>query len=384
MDKFGSPPRAGWSPLTDPMATEGLVMKPSRSSRRLRTPSLAPERLEDRQMMTGGVGSTFAIIPATIATAGGHVSVSFSLNPSLFTNKGHKPFLLGVDVAPNTNSTANPIIRSVTTPTGKTLGVTHSNFDPTVKRSGVQGTTTLSSAALVTIPVLGPKTAKSFTYKVNVDGLGKTSGSILLGFYLPGDADGSGVVNQADLNAIKYAMNTSASDTTGKYSFDADTNRNGMVTMQDFQLATKNLGIGTTVSPVISANVSPSQMVDPQKRITNKPTVTITGSATPAATITYSELGITPVTVTADKTGNYSITVPLLTGSNTFSVSTTDAFYQKISGAINPITYNPGAVAPTSAATTTTIATTSPTSTTTPPSAATPTNPTVPTTTHTA
>ena len=330
-------------------------MNPSRPTpRRTRTPSLATERLEDRQMLTGGVGSTFAIIPATISKAGGQVSVSFSLNPSLFTDKGNKPFVLGLDVAPNTNSTANPIIKSVTTPTGQTLNVTHSNFDPNVKRTGVQGTSKLSSAALVTIPGFEPKTAKSFIYKVNVAGLAKTSGSILVGFYLPGDADGSGVVNQADINAIKYAKNTNASDTTGKYSFDADTNRDGMINAQDLTIAQKNLGIGTTVSPVISANVAPAMMVDPTNRITNLSTVTITGAATPSATVIYSETGESPVTTTADKSGNYSVNVPLLTGSNTYNVSTTDAFKQVITGSINAITYNPGATAPTVTAPTST------------------------------
>ena len=315
-------------------------MKPSRPTRRLRTPSLAPERLEDRQMMTGGVGSTFAIIPATISKAGGSVSVSFSLNPSLFTDKGNKPFILGLDVAPNTNSSANPMLKSVTTPTGQTLSVTHSAFDPKVKRSGVEGSSALTSAALVTIPGLPTKSSKSDIYKVNVQALGKTSGAILVGFYLPGDADGNGAVNSADINAIKYAMNSNATDTTGKYSFDADANRDGMVTSQDLAIAQKNLGIGTTVSPVISANVAPSMMVDPNNRITNLSNVTVTGAATPGATVTYSETGETAVSTTADSTGNYSINIPLLTGSNTYSVSTSDAFKQVISGSINAITYN--------------------------------------------
>jgi Dockerin type I domain len=325
-------------------------MKPSRPTRRVRTPSLATERLEDRQMLTGGVGSTFAIIPATISKAGGQVAVSFALNPSLFTDKGNKPFVLGIDVAPNTNSTANPIIRSVTTPTGQTLSVTHANFDQKVKRTGVQGTSSLTTAALVNIPGLPAKTATSFTYKVNVQGLSKTSGSVLVGFYLPGDADGSGVVNQADINAIKYAMNTNAGQSNSKYSFDADSNRDGMVTMQDLSIAQKNLGIGTTVSPVISANVAPSMMVDPTNRITNLSHVTVTGAATPNSTITYSETGVSPIAATADKSGNYSINLPLLTGSNTYNVATTDAFDQKISGSINAITYNPTAVAPTAPA----------------------------------
>ena len=340
-------------------------MNPSRPDRKPRTPSLAPEQLENRQMLTGGVGSTFAIIPATISKAGGQVSVSFTMNSTLFKDPGNKPFILGIDVAPNTSSTVNPQITSVTTPTGQKLNATHATFDPKVTRTGVQGSGKLSTAALVTIPGLPAKGAKSTTYKVNVTGLDKTSGNLLLGFYLPGDADGSGTVDTADLNAIRYAMNTDASDTTGKYSFDADTNRDGMINKQDLTIATKNLGVSTTVSPVISANVSPSQMVDPTNRITNLKTVTITGATTPNATIAYSETGEPAVNTTADKTGNYSVTLPLLTGINTYNVTTTDAFHQTITGSINSITYNPAAVAPTTSTTSTT-ATTSTTTTATP------------------
>lgn len=328
-------------------------MKSSRPNRRRPAASLAPEMLETRQMLTGGVGSTFAIIPGTISTTNGHTSVSFNINPALFTDPGNKPFLLGLDIAPGTNSTVNPVINSVTTPTGKTLSVSHSVYDPAVKRTGVEATSKYSTAALVTIPGLQAKTTKSFTYKVNVSAVQQTSGAVLVGFYLPGDADGLGMINQSDINAIKYAMNTNAADTTGKYSFDADANRDGQINQQDLAIATKNLGVGTTVSPVISANVAPSEMTDPTNRITNLNKVTITGAATPNATITYSETGELPVSTTSNSLGNYTITIPLLTGANTYNVTTADAFGQSIQGAINSITYNPSAVAVSSTASTT-------------------------------
>ena len=332
-------------------------MNPSQPKRKPRTATIAAEPLETRQMLTGGVGSTFAIIPATISKAGGTASVSFTLNPAYFTDPGHKSFTLGLDIAPGTNSTVNPVIRSVTTPTGKVLNVTHASFATSVKRTGVQSSNPQSTAALVTIPGLPAATAKSMVYKVNVAGLQKTSGAVLVGFYLPGDADGSGTVNQADLNAIKYALKTSASDSTGKYSFDADTNRNGTINAQDLAIATRNLGVGTTVSPVISANVSPSQMVDPTHRVTNMNHVIVTGAATPGSSIAYTETGNLPISTVTDKAGNYAVNLLLLTGANSYSVKTSEAFNQKISGTINTITYAPGAVAPTTpaaAATTTT------------------------------
>ena len=333
-------------------------MKSPRPNRKRRTPSFAPELLETRQMLTGGVGSTFAIIPGTITKTNGQVSVSFNLNPAYFTDPGNKPFQLGLDVAAGTNSTVNPVIQSVTTPAGKTLSVSHAIYDPAVKRTGVEATNKDSTAVLVTIPGLGSKTAKSFTYKVNVGAVQQTSGQVLVGFYLPGDANGVGTVNQSDINAIKYAMNTNATQTNTKYTFDADANRDGQINSKDLAIATKDLGVGTTVSPVISANVAPSELADPTNRISNVNNVAITGATTPNATITYAETGVPSIVATADKLGNYTITVPLLTGSNTYNVTTTDGFGQSITGTINSITYNPAAVpvSSTAAAPTATVA----------------------------
>ncbi len=354
----------GAAPLNESLAKEGPTMNPSQTNpRRPRTPALAPERLEGRDLMTGGVGSTFAIIPATISQAGGHATVSFNLDPKLFTDPGNKPFVLGVDVAANQGSKANPVIRSVTTPTGKVLGVTHSPFDSHVTRTGSGVANKMSSASLVTIPGLPPAGSKSFTYKVNVDALDKTSGTILLGFYLPGDATGGGVVNQASLNAIKYGLNTNANDTTGKYSFDADTNRDGAINQQDLNVAQKNFGIGTTVSPVISANLDPASVTDAKNRISTNSVVHVTGTSTPNASVTYSETGQVPVTAISDAKGNYSIMLKLTTGKNTFNVVATDSFNQKITGSINSITYTPDlppvlATVPTTPAATTTTTTT--------------------------
>ena len=70
-------------------------------------------------------------------------------------------------------------------------------------------------------------------------------------------------------------------------------------------------------------------------------TAHFTGTATPGATITYTETAnkVPATTTTADATGNYSIIVPLATGTNTFKVVSTDAFGQTISGTLAPVTY---------------------------------------------
>ncbi len=312
--------------------------------RRPRSPSLSTEILETRQMLTGGVGSTFAILPATISTAGGHTTVAFTLDPKLFT-MGKKPFVLGIDVAPASTGTTNPMVKSVTTSTGKSLAVSHSTFDPKVTRTGVMSDSKLSSAALVTIPGhSGKSSTKTEVYKVNVTGLDHSSGNVLVGFYMPGDAAGTGTVNQADVNAVQFALNSNANDTTGKYNFDADANRDGQIDKKDVAIVKQNLGISTKVSPVISADLSPTGIADPKNRISAVPNVVVTGTATPGANIVYSAPNVPSQTVTADATtGSYSVPLTLNVGANTYSVVANDAFKQKITGTIASITYTPGA-----------------------------------------
>ena len=323
--------------------------------RRPRSPSLNPELLEKREMMTGGVGDTFAILPATIKKAGGQTSVEFTLDPKLFKTNGHKPFVLGIDVAPNSSATTNPTVRSVTAPNGKSLPVQHSMFDPKVSRTGVQSGSKMSSATLVTIPGFDGKSTKPLVYKVNVSALGKSSGDLLVGFYLPGDSSGNGSVNQASINSVQYALNADANDTTGKYNFDADANRDGRIDKKDLKIAKRNMGVSTTVSPIISADLDPNGITDPKQRIANVPNVVVTGSATPGASITYSAPGLPTQAVIADATtGAYSVPLQLSVGPNTYNVVATDEFKQKITGTIAAITYTPGAVPVT--ATTTTIA----------------------------
>ena len=67
------------------------------------------------------------------------------------------------------------------------------------------------------------------------------------------------------------------------------------------------------------------------------------GTMTPGATVTFANdnnNGAT-TTATADASGSYSINVPLVSGSNTFMVTTQDGFGQSISGQISPVTYAP-------------------------------------------
>jgi hypothetical protein len=319
-------------------------MNPSRSSTRRRHFQLAPECLESRALMTGGAGDTFAIVPGTIANPGGTISIPITLDPSHFTMPKGK-ITIGVDIVPASGSSFKGIVRSVTDPHGNLDSQAfHSIYDPHLPRQDTalgKGTT----AMLVPISTYPNNPSKPVTYEINVEADFKTSGAFLLGFYLPGDANGTGTVNAADVQLVKSIQGSKAG--SAKYNFNADTNRDGRIGPIDLAFTKQNLGASTNVTPVVTANLDPASDSGLQDRITAIRTVHFTGTATPGATITYSEINnLTPsVTTTADSLGNYSLMIPLGNGSNTFQVTSVDAFGQTITGTIAAVTYNPNAPA---------------------------------------
>jgi hypothetical protein len=323
---------------------------PNEIRRTRRRPSLAPELLEDRMVLSNSQGSTFAIMPAAITTAGQATSTPFTISPSLFTPGPHGKITLGVDVSaltpagstgsnlPSTATAVKPEIVSVTSSTGQVIPVQHTRYYAKIARANHLGNTP-TSAVLFTIKA--PRTGEApADYTVQVKGLEHSTGNYLLGFYLPGDANGDGTVNKTDITTIKSLIGDAA--TSSNYSFDADVNRDGIINQKDVRLAEQNMGATTQVNPVASVNLDPAS--NPSlNRTTPYSTVHFAGKVTPDATVTFannSNSGAT-TTVTADSTGAYSIMVPLVSGSNTFSVTTHDGFGQSISGQISPVVYNP-------------------------------------------
>jgi hypothetical protein len=315
-------------------------MNPShKQPRTKRGRNVSLESLEERQLLSSGQGSTFAIMPGTIAKAGQVSTVQFKLDPSQFTAGRGGKILLGLDVAADPGSTLKPQILSIKTAEGHMAGgLIHSVYTPAIIKSKQLGNP-LSSAVMVRLPV--PKAGQApVTYTVQVQGDYGTTGNYLVGFYLPGDVSGDGVVNQTDLQTI--ASKIGATPSSSNYTFDGDVNRDGKISRADLAFAAMNLGVKTTVSPVISVNLDPATDGPMHSRITNFRNVHFTGTATPGATVAFTEVNKNSpgATTTADASGSYSIMVPLGDGSNTFNVTTTDTFGQSISGQIAPVTYS--------------------------------------------
>jgi hypothetical protein len=312
---------------------------------------LAPEVLEDRVVLSAGQGSTFAIMPGTISTPGTTTSVQFTMSSAMFaTPKKNGDILLGIDIAAastsaTTTSTLKPQIVSVKNAAGKTIKLQKSTYDPKVAKANKIGDTQ-TSAVLVDLKV--PKGTATANYTVQVEGLEGTTGTYLVGYYLPGDVAGTGQVTKADLKTIRQDKGMTAE--SANYNFDADVNRDGIINGKDEQLAKEDLGASTAVSPVVSVNLDPAS--NPELDGTTPfSSVVYEGNATPGATVSFLDqaTGVTTTTTAAAQTGVYNITVPLATGSNTFSVTTMDAFGQSITGAITPVVYSPSASdAPTS------------------------------------
>lgn len=293
------------------------------------------EMLEDRQMLTGGAGSIFALVPGEVTAAKQPATHTFTINNDSFTLK-NRGMTLGIDIAAAGTSKVQPKVSSVENTSGKPLRITYPVGGVLKARSTTGGIDARNGAVLVPISNV-PSQGVSLTTQVTGDG--GTTGRFLLGYYLPGDANGDGAVKQDDIKAITSAMGAIVGDKN--YVFDADTNRDGRIGLNDLTLARKNLGVSTTISPVLSANLDPISDSGTANRETVYQNVVFNGQASPGATITYAEKdGKTPaVTTTAISDGQYQLTVGLAEGSNSFVVTATDRFGQVISGTIAPVTY---------------------------------------------
>jgi hypothetical protein len=328
-------------------------MKPTKELRRGRRGfGLAAERLEERIVMSAGEGSTFAIMPGTVSTPNQVSTLNFKIDPTLFstTNK-HGTIEIGIDVAPasssssSTTNTLKPEIVSVTDSSGHGIPVQHFHYSPKIIKAN-KLKTNLASSVIVSLKVPA-KGQPAADYSVHVEGLGQTTGTYLVGFYLPGDVGGTGTVTAADLKTIKQDHGMTAANS--KYNFDADVTRTGIITQEDYTIAKKDLGATTQVSPLVSVNLDPASN-PANDNVTPYSVVHFAGEVTPNATITFvDQSGGASTVATAGSNGQYSIMVPLVSGTNTFTVSTSDGFGQSISGQITPVVYDPNSPNPTAA-----------------------------------
>jgi hypothetical protein len=344
-------------------------MNPNQKPPRRRKPILQAEMLETRALMTSGAGNTFAIMQSSIAKANQKVTVPFVYTSSLITPTTKNQITLGVDVAANNSNVVPKIVGIMDSVTHQMVPMTRATYTKAVQRA-TPSASSQTTAVLITLHLPQSQINKNHTYDVMVQGQKKSTGAFLVGFYLPGDANGDGGVQAADLTAIQGAMNVAASSSSYVFAYDA--NRDGVIDKKDLKLAQQNYGAVANITPVVSANLNPATDSGIQDRITNIQNVEFDGTATPGATITFTDTNNTaPITTaTANSMGQYSLHLPLGPGDNTFQVKATDPFGQSITGNIAAVTYSASAPAagtptvPTGLPTTSTPTTTTPTTTT--------------------
>lgn len=310
------------------------------ADRRRHQARFQPESLETRNLMTSGAGNTFAILPATITATAPKVTVPFTYTPSLITLNAKHQVTLGVDVAAQSGSTVVPkIVGIMDMQTHKMLPITRGTYSYAVQMA-TPGQGKQTTSVQFTLKMTAAQVSSAHDYGVVVQAKSGTSGALLVGFFLPGDVNGDGVVNSTDLAAVKQDLNTNANSTS--YVFAADANRDGVINNTDLKTTQANIGAGLTITPVVSANLNSSTDSGLQDRITNIQNIIMQGTATPGAKITYTDTNNTaPITTTtADVNGNYALHIPLAPGDNTFKVSAVDGFGQTISGLIAPVTYS--------------------------------------------
>ena len=292
--------------------------------------------LERREVPASSLGNTFAIVPGEIVKAGEAAQVKVNLTKDLFTlPKGTAT--LGVAVAATTASTVKPEIAKVTNAANQSVAQpTSPGASKAVKAAAATPTTTAKPTLL---KVQLGKGQSAASYSVAVKDKNATTGNFLSGFYLPGDANGDLKVDKSDIAAIKSSIG--AKTGAANYNFNADSDRDGTITQSDVKLAQQNLGVAIKVQPSITARLDPASDTGTADRITDVRNVNFQGVATPGSVITYTNVDGTgkPATTTADTTGNYTLSVPLLDGPNVFGVKATDKFGQTISGTLSPVTY---------------------------------------------
>jgi hypothetical protein len=293
------------------------------------------ENLEQRGLLASGAANVIAVIPATVASPGGSVEVPFAISRTEFrAPKGR--ILIGIDISAQNGS---PTIVSVDNARGSVLHTaSHATYDPSVSK--LLGKTT-TSAALATVSL--PIANQASQYAVRVQETDPSSGPLRLGFFLPGDANGDGIVDRNDIKAIRTAMGSHYGD--AKYSISADADRDGKIDQKDLRYAQRNLGVRTVVTPVFTL-VPDTTYIDPRHQLSSQSTLNFSGTATPGATITLEQQQsqVPRIGTTADSSGHFQIAARLAAGLNTFVGTMTDQFGQHLTMQTMPVYYEPMSV----------------------------------------
>ena len=186
------------------MAKEGHESVTSSSRARSADGILASKRWKNARLMSAGMGNTFAIIPGAVDHGGPGLVGPVQGRPGQFTPARGARSSWGSTSPRIRSSTIKPQIVSVTNAERRQVAAAGPSLRSTatsIVKANKLARAPVSSAVLTTISVPEGRPAPAI-YTVQVKGHGRSTGNFLLGFYLPGDANGDGKVDQTDLQTI--------------------------------------------------------------------------------------------------------------------------------------------------------------------------------------
>ena len=184
------------------------------------------------------MGSTFAIIPGTITTAGQVTSVQFKVDPGQFTPAEGTRSSWG-STSPRIRPRRSSLRSSRSRPRRAGGRTGPSRLLQPGARQGQQAGEPDELGRPHDAPSPQGRPAAGGLHG-QVEGASKTTGNFLLGFYLPGDATGAGTVTTTDIQTIISKLGNAS--TSSNYTFDADANRDGKISLVDGQIASSEPG----------------------------------------------------------------------------------------------------------------------------------------------
>jgi hypothetical protein len=236
------------------------------------------------EFLEGRLQPSVALTPGVLGLAEGLVSrpgmiaaTTATVAPQNLTPDKHAT-LFGIFVQPAASSPLDPRIVAVEGSHGQRLPI----FSGRPFRPADGGQASDQAVAFV-------KASSPGTLMILVTGKNHTTGSYTVETTLPGDVNGDGQVNLADLNLFAKAYSSERGQTA--YSPAADFNRNGLVNLYDAKMLEHNMTPRTPEIPLNAAiNLLPSDQAHyaaPKNSggSTSKKDITINGYTTPGSLV---------------------------------------------------------------------------------------------------
>ncbi len=281
------------------------------------------EALETRLQMSMTIpANSIGVSEGNVVRPGGVSQASVTIAARNLT-AGKSSTLFGIFVAPGSGSTLAPRIVAVRSSDGRLLSIKQGRPFAANRADG-------QAAAFVKVSEPGPLT-------VVVSGGRNSTGTYSLDVTLPGDANGDGTVNQADLAPFAAAYLSTPGDQN--YNAAADFNQDGIVNQVDAKVLEQNMPPVKRGPLQLVMNLSPADQAHystPQNSggSTSKRDVTVIGRTLPGSIViqdgTKGFYKWTGPAYATNSNGVFTAPEKLTQGINTFDFLIIDPFGRRL------------------------------------------------------